>query len=299
MTAPRVLFDQAGPRARARIRVFTVFGLVLLAGLLALALWQFGRSGQLEGSRWAPFLQLGYLQFLADGFVGTIIATALAAVLSFPLGAVLALGRLSRARALRWVATAYIELFRGVPLLLLIYAFLLALPRFGINLPILWKLVVPIVLVNTAVLAEIFRAGVKAVDRGQFEAAVAVGMREGTAMRVVILPQAIRLVAPTLVTQLVALLKDSTLGYVVSYPELMKQGNNLTVYTHLLVQTYLIVALIYVIVSFALSRLAVWLERGMGTRVRRNVAGSGGAGTPAPGRSGRIAAPSLGLARPW
>jgi glutamate transport system permease protein len=299
MTGHRVLFDQPGPRAQARIRVFTILGLVLLAGLLALALWQFGRSGQLDRSRWAPFLQLGYIQFLADGFVGTIIATALAAVLSFPLGMVLALGRRSKPRALRWVATVYIELFRGVPLLLLIYAFLLALPRFGINLPILWKLVVPIVLVNTAVLAEIFRAGVKAVDQGQFEAAVAVGMREGTAMRVVILPQAIRLVAPTLVTQLVALLKDSTLGYVVSYPELMKQGDNLTVYTHLLVQTYLIVALIYVIVSFALSQLAVWLERRMSTRVRRNVAGSGGTGTPTPGRSGRIAAAPLGLARPW
>jgi glutamate transport system permease protein len=285
MSAPRVLFDEPGPRARARIRVFTVLGLVLLAGLLALALWQFGRSGQLDRSRWAPFLQLSYIQFLADGFVGTIIATALAAVISFPLGVVLALGRLSRTGLLRWVATAYIEVFRGVPLLLLIYAFLLALPRFGINPPILWKLVVPIVLVNTAVLAEIFRAGVKAVDRGQFEAAVAVGMREGTAMRVVILPQAIRLVAPTLVTQLVALLKDSTLGYVVSYPELMKQGNNLTVYTHLLVQTYLIVALIYVVVNFALSQLAVWLERRMGTPVRRNVAGSSGTGMPAPGRS--------------
>ncbi|MDT7772106.1 MAG: glutamate transport system permease protein, partial [Pseudonocardiales bacterium] len=228
--------------------------------------------------------QLSYLRFLADGFVGTITATALAAVVSFPLGMVLALGRLSRRRALRWVATAYVELFRGIPLLLLIYAFLLALPRFGINLPILWKLVVPIVLVNTAVLAEIFRAGINAVDRGQFEAAVSLGLREGTAMRAVIMPQAVRLVAPTLVTQLVALLKDSTLGYVVSYPELMKQGNNLTVYTHLLVQTYLIVALIYVVVNFALSRLAVLVERSVGTRVRRNVAGSGGTGTPGPGQ---------------
>jgi glutamate transport system permease protein len=285
-----VLFDEPGPRARARIRVFTVLALVLLAGLLALALWQFGRIGQLDRSRWTPFLQLSYLRFLTVGFIGTIVATALSAVISFPLGVVLALGRLTRTRALRWVATAYIELFRGVPLLLLIYAFLLALPRFGINLPILWKLVVPTVLVNTAVLAEIFRAGVKAVDPGQFEAAVAVGMREGMAMRVVILPQAIRLVVPTLVTQLVALLKDSTLGYVVSYPELMKQGNNLTVYTHLLVQTYLIVALIYVVVNFALSQLAVWLERRAGTRMRRNVAGSGGAGTPTRGRLGRTAA---------
>jgi glutamate transport system permease protein len=85
-------------------------------------------------------------------------------------------------------------------------------------------------------------------------------------MRSVILPQAIRLVVPTLVTQLVALLKDSTLGYVVSYPELLKQANNLTVFTHLLVQTYLIVAVVYVVVNLLLSRLAVWLERRLGTR---------------------------------
>ena len=100
----------------------------------------------------------------------------LAAVLSFPLGVVLALGRLSRNGLLRRVSTGYIELFRSIPLLLLIYAFLLALPRYGINLPILWKLVVPIVMVNVAVLAEVFRAGILAVDRGQSEAAAALGL---------------------------------------------------------------------------------------------------------------------------
>ena len=91
-------------------------------------------------------------------------------------------------------------------------------------------------------------------------------------MRSVILPQAIRLVIPTLVTQLVALLKDSTLGYVVSYPELMKQAQNLTVYTHLLVQTYLIVAAIYVVVNLLLSRFAVWLERRLGSRTSSRAA---------------------------
>lgn len=274
MTAPaaRLLFDEPGPRGRARIRLFTALALLLLAGLVALALYQFGRSGQLGRSRWLPFVQPAYLDFLWQGLLGTIIATALAAALSFPLGVVLALGRLSRRRPLRWASTGYVELFRSVPLLLLIYAFLLALPRFGINLPILWKLVVPIVLVNVAVLAEVFRAGILAVDRGQFEAAAALGLRDGVTMRTVILPQAIRFVVPALVTQLVALLKDSTLGYVVSYPELMKQANNLTVYTHLLVQTYLIVALIYVLVNLLLSRLATRLERRLGARARAKVA---------------------------
>jgi glutamate transport system permease protein len=239
---------------------------------VALALYQFYKSGQLGRSRWLPFVQPAYIAFLAQGFKGTIIATFAAALFSFPLGVVLALGRLSRNGLLRRVSTAYIELFRSIPLLLLIYAFLLALPRYGVNLPILWKLVVPIVLVNVAVLAEIFRAGILAVDRGQYEAAAALGLREGTAMRSVILPQAIRLVVPTLVTQLVALLKDSTLGYVVSYPELLKQANNLTVFTHLLVQTYLIVAAVYVVVNLLLSRLAVWLERRLGTRTSSRAA---------------------------
>src|SRR4051812_13777212 len=270
--ATRVLFDEPGPRGRARIRIFTVIGLLLVAVIVALALYQFYRNGQLGRSRWLAFAEPAYLRFLADGIRGTIIATALAAVLSFPLGVVLALGRLSRNALLRRVSTWYIELFRSIPLLLLIYAFLLALPRFGINLPILWKLVVPIILVNVAVLAEVYRAGILSVDRGQFEAAAALGLPDGVAMRTVILPQAIRYVVPSLVTQLVALLKDSTLGYVVSYPELMKQATNLTSYTHLLVQTYLVVALIYVVVNLLLSRFAEWLERRLGRRVRTRVA---------------------------
>jgi glutamate transport system permease protein len=268
----RVLFDEPGPRARARIRLFTVVGVLLVAAVVALALYQFYKSGQLGRSRWLAFVQPAYLTFLWEGLRGTVIATALAALFSFPLGVVLALGRLSRHGLLRRVSIWYIELFRSIPLLLLIYVFLLALPRYGINLPILWKLVVPIVLVNVAVLAEIFRAGILAVDRGQSEAAAALGLREGAAMRAVILPQAIRLVVPTLVTQLVALLKDSTLGYVVSYPELMKQANNLANYTNLLVQTYIIVAAIYVVLNLLLSRFAVWLERRLGSRTSSRVA---------------------------
>lgn len=268
----RVLFDEPGPRGRARIRLFTVVGVLLVGAVLGLALYQFYKSGQLGRSRWLAFVQPAYLNFLWEGLRGTIIATALGALFSFPLGVVLALGRLSRNGLLRRVSTWYIEFFRSIPLLLLIYVFLLALPRYGLNLPILWKLVVPIVLVNVAVLAEIFRAGILAVDRGQAEAAAALGLREGPAMRAVILPQAIRLVIPTLVTQLVALLKDSTLGYVVSYPELMKQANNLANYTNLLVQTYLIVAVIYVVLNLLLSRFAVWLERRLGSRTSSRAA---------------------------
>jgi glutamate transport system permease protein len=261
VAASRVLFDEPGPRGRRRIRLLAVLALLVVVGLLALALRQFGENGQLAASRWRPFVQVSYLRFLWHGLEGTLKAAAMSAVLAFPSGALLALLRLSRTRPVRWLATAYIELFRSVPLLLLIYAFLLALPRYHVNLPIFWKLVIPIVMVSSASLAEVFRAGVLALDKGQSEAAAAIGLRYWQSMRLVVLPQAIRLVLPTLITQLVSILKESTLGYVVSYPELMRQGQTLTVYTHLLVQTFLIIAVIYVVINFGLSQLAGLIDR--------------------------------------
>jgi glutamate transport system permease protein len=263
MSANRVLFDTPGPRGRRRIRIATVVAVLVAAGMVALALNRFADNGQLAADRWQPFTYWPYIRFLWEGLQGTLRVTALAAVFAFPLGAVMALLRLARNRVVRYLATGYIELFRSVPLLLLIYAFLLALPRYGVNLPIFWKLLIPIVMVNVAVLAEIFRAGIRALDRGQSEAASAIGLTYWQSMRIIVMPQAIRLVVPALVSQLVALLKDSTLGYVVSYPELMKQANGLTVYTHLLVQTYLIVSVIYVVINALLSQLASWLERRM------------------------------------
>lgn len=261
MTPDRVLFDAPGPRTRRRIGIITVLSLLAFVSVVVGALRQFSQHGQLVSDRWQPFSQTDYIRFLWDGLKGTLRVTAVSAVIAFPAGALLALLRLSLSRPVRYLATAYIELFRSLPLLLLIYAFLLALPRYDVNLPIFWKLAVPIAMVNAAVLAEIFRAGVRGLDRGQAEAASAIGLRYWQSMRLIVLPQAVRLVLPTLVTQLVSLLKDSTLGYVVSYPELMKQANNLTVYTHLLIQTYLIVAVVYVLINFALSQLANLVER--------------------------------------
>jgi glutamate transport system permease protein len=267
VSADRVLFDAPGPAGRRRIRIATVVTVLVLAGLVALAVKQFGDHGQLAAERWTTFGQLSYVRFLWEGLQGTLIAAGVAALISFPAGALFGLMRISEHRAVRWVAGVYVELFRAVPLLLLIYAFLLGLPRFGINLPIFWKLVVPIVVVNTAVLAELVRAGIGAVDRGQSEAGQAIGLRRGQVLRLIVLPQAVRVIVPTLVTQLTTLLKDTTLGYVVSYPELMRQGNNLTVYTHLLIQTFVIIAVVYVLINFALSQLAHALDRRLARRV--------------------------------
>ncbi len=265
-TANRVLFDAPGPRARRRIKIVTVASVLVLLTLVGAALKQLGNHGQLEAYRWQAFATVPYLRVLGGGLWGTLKATGMSVVLAFPLGALFALMRLSTRRPVRLLATGYIELFRSVPLLLLIYAFLLALPRYGVNLPVFWKLVVPIVMVMSAVIAEVFRAGIRALDPGQSEAAEALGFRYWQSMRLVILPQATRLVLPSLIAQLVTVLKESTLGYAVSYPELMHQGDFLTARTHLLFQTFVIIAVIYVVINFLLGRLAGWVERRLSRR---------------------------------
>jgi glutamate transport system permease protein len=266
VNATRVLFDEPGPRGRRRIAVGTVLISLAIAALLFLAYRTLDASGELALAKWKPFWQQWAVKFLLEGLWGTLLVTLASAVVSFPAGALLAVGRAGRNPLVRGLCTAYIEVFRSVPTLLLVYVFLFALPGVGLNLSIFWKLTVPIILINAAVIAEIVRAGIRSLDRGQTEAALAVGMTSGATMRLVVMPQAVRLVIPTLVTQLVALLKDSTLGYVVSYPELMKQANNLANNTKLLLQAFVVVSLIYVVINFGLTRLATWLEQRIRTR---------------------------------
>ncbi len=260
-TDNRVLFDAPGPRALRRIRVLTVLSVLAVAAVIALGVRQFADHGQLTHDKWVWLSWWGYQRFLLNGLGSTLKAAAVAAVISLPLGAFLALGRLSPRRLPQLLSSGFVELFRSVPLLLVLYVFLLALPQAGYNFPGFWKLVLPIVLCSSALLAEVFRAGVLALDSGQSEAAYALGMKRRQVMWLVVLPQAVRLVVPTLVSQMVSLLKDTTLGYVVSYPELLNQGKVLGSYTHDFVQSYLVVTVVYVLLNAALSQLAHALER--------------------------------------
>ena len=151
-------------------------------------------------------------------------------------------------------------------MLLVVYAFLLALPAFGVTFPRFWMLVVPMILVSSAATAEVFRAGIKAVDKGQHEAADAIGLSRRDSLIYVVLPQAVRLVLPSLILALVTLLKDSTLGYVVSYNELQFQGKTLVSITRYLVQTYLVVSVIYIVINLMLTRVALSLDARMKAR---------------------------------
>ncbi|WP_062947119.1 amino acid ABC transporter permease [Brachybacterium sp. sponge] len=265
-SATQVLFDAPGPKGRRRILLLSVLSVVAILALLAGALWQFQSNGQLDPGKWIVYLRVDYLAFLGQGLWGTLKVTALAAVVAFPLGLLLALARLSRFRVLSTLAAVWIEFYRGIPMLLVVYAFLLALPAFGVTFPRFWMLVIPMILVSSATTAEVFRAGINAVDRGQHEAAAAIGLSRRDAMASVILPQAVRLVLPSLILALVTLLKDSTLGYVVSYNELQFQGKTLVSITRYLVQTYLVVSVIYIVINFLLTRIALALDARMKAR---------------------------------
>ncbi|MER5318517.1 amino acid ABC transporter permease [Streptosporangium roseum] len=255
-----LLFDEPGPRARRRIRVATVVGAVAVLGLLALAVRQFAANGQLDADRWQPYATWPMWRYLLDGLWSTVLAAVVSAALAMAAGLALALGRLSRRRWVRLPAAAYVEVVRTVPALLLVYVVLFALPRYGLDLPLFWKLVVPLAISNAAAFAEIFRAGILSVERGQSEAGLAVGLTHGQTMRMIVLPQAARRVLPSIVSQSVGLLKDTSLGFVVSYAELLYSGKVLATYNGLLIQTYIIVALVYLVVNASLSKLARILE---------------------------------------
>lgn len=272
MSVERVLFDPPGPRGRRRIAVVTVLVTLVLVGLVALAVWQFAAHGQLQGAKWARFGSWPIDNFLLGGLLATLGATATCAVISMPAGALIALARLSRTRWVRWPAAAFTELFRSLPTLLLIYVFLLALPQLGVNPPTFWKLVIPICLSGSATIAEVFRAGILALDRGQTEAASSIGMRYWQTMRLIVLPQVVRPLLPLLLVQLINLLKETTLGYTLSYTELLYSGKILAepnplvpvLRTFAPFQTYLAVTVLYVVLNWLITRLAHAIERRQG-----------------------------------
>ncbi len=262
--------DELGPRARRRVRFASVVAAAVLGVFVLVAVRRFAARGQLDAELWSILIEPGVVRFLLGGLANTLKAAAAGMVGAVALGAVMALGRLSRLRPVHWLATAYIEFFRGFPLLLLILFSALGLPGLGVDLPLFWYLVLGLAVYNSAVLAEIFRAGILSLDRGQTEAALAVGLTQGRAMRLVILPQALARMAPAIVGQLVVLLKDTSLGYFVQYEELLRRAQITGAFDGNTLQALLEVAAAYIAVNLVLSRVARRLE----VRRRRRYGGT-------------------------
>ncbi|WP_336692343.1 amino acid ABC transporter permease [Delftia acidovorans] len=256
-----ILFGAPSPQARKTTQVVS---LIAAAGLLALAagiVWRFHSAGQLEARFWEFFAWPTTWAFLAKGLLGTLASSAMAAVIALSLGLVLLAGRLARPRIVRWPSIAVIEFLRGTPTLLLIYVCFLVLPAAGIKLGTYWMLTLPIGLSTAAVVAEVYRAGVLAVPRGQTDAARSLGLTEVQVFRFVVFPQALRYIVPALVAQLVIVVKDTTFGYIVTYGELMQNAKVLIANYHALVPVYLVVAVLYCLVNYAISRASRRLDR--------------------------------------
>jgi glutamate transport system permease protein len=283
-----LLFDAPGPRARARHRLLAVlFGLLLL-GVAWFVYVKFDQKGQWAAEKWKPLVRGDvWRNIIVPGIVGTLRAALLAGVLALALGTVLGLGRLSDRWWIRVPAGSVVELFRAIPLLILIFfAFFGSYAVLGVAVSAFAAVVFGLTLYNGAVIAEIVRAGVLAVPRGQSEAAYALGLRKGAVLRIVLLPQAVRFMLPVLVAQLVVLLKDSALGYVIGYVELLRQANQIGAEFEDIVPASILVAAIYIAINLVLGWFAVALDRrlarGRGRRPGRTGVGVAPAAEMAP-----------------
>lgn len=255
------LYEAPGPRTKRLTVIGTIISLILVSIGLALVVRQFYISGQLDAKYWVFFTKAHTWSYLLDGFVGTMKVAAAAGAISLVLGVVLMFGRVSSIKPLSFVARVIIDFFRGVPSLLLIYFFYLVIPQYGMRLPAFWMITLPVSLAASGVLAEVFRAGVNAVPKGQTEAALSIGLTPRKTMLKIVLPQALRIVVPSLISQLVVVVKDTTVAYVVSYPDLMQNARVLITTHDAVVSVYLTVAVIYILVNFAINQLSINMAR--------------------------------------
>lgn len=261
-----VLYDAPGPVARRRELVGSVVGGAVIVGLLAVGVWYAAGRGVFESDRWDVLYDPPKGQEAADvwssllvvGLGATLRAAVIAAPLAFALGLVLAIWRTAPLPWLRRPASAVIEVFRGLPVLLMMFFALL-----GFRWSAFAAVVFGLTVYNMAIIAEIVRAGLAALPKGQAEAAAAIGLSRWQVLRLVLLPQAIRTMAPSLVAQLVVLLKDSSLGFIVGYPELLRaiQNNGQYFGNSYYVALFVVGAGIYLVVNISLSRVALRLRR--------------------------------------
>ncbi|ASU79536.1 amino acid ABC transporter permease [Actinopolyspora erythraea] len=272
-----VLYEAPGPRAKLRARYASAAtGLVLLA-VFAWVIYRLALAGEFTYDKWGPLIDPGNENFtplwtlLGRGLVNTLLAAGWSILFSLVIGTILALTRVTAAAWYRWAVVGVIELLRGTPVVVLIFFAYQALPVMGIDLPVMWSLVIGLTAYNCVIIAEIVRAGIDSLPKGQSEAAYAVGMRRGQVMVNVLLPQAFRAMLPALISQLVVVLKDTSLGFTISYPEFVQRGETAIENLGNPIQLYLFIALIFIVINYTLSKVAVYTERRL-SRSRRSAA---------------------------
>lgn len=256
-----VLFDAPGPKTRARHRLYSILGVLLLAVLIGLVTLRFADRGQFAYDLWEPFLTPEYIRALAEGLLKTLQMAALSIVFAVVFGVVFGVGKLSEHAWLRWPSWLVVEFFRAVPVLLMMYFLFFAYGVGENGIGAYWCVVIALTVYNGAVLAEVLRAGISAVPRGQAEAAYAIGMRKSQVMNIVLLPQAVKIMLPSIISQCVVALKDTSLGFAIGAPGLTYVGKSIYGEFQNQVQVALVVSAIYITVNLLLTAAATWAQR--------------------------------------
>ncbi|MET8682608.1 amino acid ABC transporter permease [Streptomyces sp. NPDC004732] len=258
------LYDIPGPKTVRRHKLYGLISTLIVLALIGWILYLLFDTDQFTATKWTPFEYKGIQELLLRGLGNTLKAFAISAVLALALGGLLAMGRLSDHRPVRWVATLLVEFFRAMPVLVMIFFVFVAL-----KVQPLPALVAGLTLYNGSVLAEVFRSGVNSVERGQREAAYALGMRKTQVMGHVLVPQAVRAMLPAIISQLVVALKDTSLGYLITYEEFLHAGkliaSNLD-YDLPFIPVVMVISPIYIGMCMLLSWFAQWVSK----RQRRN-----------------------------
>ena len=256
-----VLFDAPGPRTVVRHRLYSVVALVAVLAVLAWVFVKLSDAGQLEADKWEVFTTPDYVRvLLVDGLLETLKMAVSAIIGAVVMGFLLGVGKLSDHAFVRWPCWAVVELFRAVPVLLLMVFtwYAIGIDKDGSSF---WAVVIALTLYNGSVLAEVLRAGVLAVPAGQAEAAYAIGMRKTQVMNIVLMPQAAKIMLPAIVSQCVVALKDTALGIFVTAPGLTFVSKQIYLEFNNRVPTMIVIAALYIVVNLLLTLLASWLQR--------------------------------------
>ncbi|RYB92450.1 amino acid ABC transporter permease [Nocardioides glacieisoli] len=256
-----VLFDAPGPKTIQRHRIYTVVTLAVLLAAVGLVAFRLNERGQFAGDKWEVFVTPAYVEFILGGLVDTLQMAGAAIVGAMVLGLVLGIGKISDHQIIRGPSWAIVEFFRAVPVLMLMIFFFSIYGIYNGTTGPFWCVVWALTLYNGAVLAEVFRAGLLAVPKGQSEAAYAIGMRKSQVIWIVLLPQAVKIMIPAIISQCVVTLKDTSLGYAIAAPGLTAVARPIYLEFQNHVPVYLVIAAVYIVVNLLLTAIATWVQK--------------------------------------
>jgi glutamate transport system permease protein len=290
-TGASVLFDAPGPKARVRYRLAGIIGAILILAFLAFALFQLGSKGNLTADKWAMFVGIEvndidanvWVDYLLPGLLNTLKAAAISIVLAGIFGFVFGIGRMSQIAVIRIFCGIVVEFFRSVPVLVMMlgaFYFYSFNNIFVADVNPLAAVVTGLTLYNGSVVAELLRSGVGSLPKGQSEAGLAIGLTRGQTLRAIQLPQAVTAMLPALVGQLVVVLKDTALGQIITYNELLTNYQRIGSTWGNIVPAMIVIAAIYIVINYALTSLAAYVERRLRQRGRVTIGAAGGGGVP-------------------